>query len=193
MIQCPLNGNCDIECRGQKSCHNLIINATYSKSGNINILCQDSENECQNLQIYGSIFETNSDDLNIECNGGYQSCLSSNIKCPATGNCNIKCSKSESCKNSSISGPINGDLVIDCTGSKSCLLSTFNAINSDELDINGCTESQSCLDLTIYCPPINNISEPTCFVEGIYFHFISFDIDFIFFSNKLYTIKTSTN
>mmetsp|Transcript_73287 Transcript_73287/g.65980 ORF Transcript_73287/g.65980 Transcript_73287/m.65980 type:complete len:335 (-) Transcript_73287:61-1065(-) len=169
IIECPINGNCNIECRGYKSCQNLIINATLSITGNINILCQDASQECESLSIYGSIYDdtnTQQTDLSLKCNGDLRSCHKSNIHCPVSGDCLIQCQSDESCKNNSISGPINGDLMVQCTGESSCIQSTIKAENADELDLSGCSRSDSCLDLTIHCPPMTNITNPNCFIQG---------------------------
>ena len=168
-INCPINGDCNIFCRGGQSCRYSVINATHS-SGNFNLTCIDSTDHCRDMRIYGSTIQqtmyTNDYDFNIQCNGRYRACAASEIECPLYGDCNIKCDSDTSCRWTNIHGPLQGDLNIDCVGVKSCFDAIIDGKDSWKLDIFGCYEDESCLDLTVYCPPYSN-STTNCFIQGM--------------------------
>eukprot|EP01084_Bolivina_argentea_P069399 126279_1 len=170
-ISCPINGDCNIECDGWQACRNITINSKHSESGNLIISCNGIKNNssstdhCNGMKIFGSSIETYSGTLNVLCNGEIQSCMKSYIKCPIHGDCFISCNADKSCKLSNIIGPTNGDLIVNCNAERSCLGSIFNGVQSNHMDINGCTAMESCLDLSLYCPPnINRTAN--CFMQG---------------------------
>eukprot|EP01084_Bolivina_argentea_P054012 99069_1 len=169
IITCPTTGKCDIKCQGNESCNNATIIATQS-IGDFNLLCSSDPFEyngnCKNITVYGSETTTNSPyDFTITCDQNEQSCAYSTIHCPKHSNCNIHCHNTESCKNITINAPINNDLYIHCNGSSSCYDSTINAQYSSLLNITGCIKHDSCLYLSMHCPPHSN-RHKNCYIEG---------------------------
>ncbi len=165
IMNCPKFGDCNIECYGQRSCQDVIINATQS-SGNINIKCESSTDDCKRIKIYGSKLDTNIGyNLNISCNGESNSCINSKIYCPLRGNCNMECNGHSSCKSSNIYGPIDGELNIFCNNYESCYNGIFNGEYSNQMNIKGCISDESCFGLDLHCPPNTN-NLPNCFLEG---------------------------
>ena len=172
-INCPINGDCNILCRGGQSCRYSVINATNA-NGNFNLTCMDSTDHCRDMKIYGSTVQTmNNYDFNVRCNGKYRACADSEIDCPLYGDCNIKCETDTSCRWTDIEGPSEGDLNVECNGPKSCFDAIIDGKDAWNLDIYGCMQTQSCLDLTIYCPPHSN-GTTNCFIQGMHFQFDTF-------------------
>jgi len=64
-----------------------------------------------------------------------------------------------------ITGPINGELNVYCNGQMSCFDVVFDAAESNKVSITGCKENESCLDISLYCPPNSNRIK-NCFIEG---------------------------
>ena len=102
----------------------------------------------------------------MNCDGYIRSCAYSIINCPIKGDCDVSCNADTSCRWSQINGPSNGELVINCDGDKSCFDAVFDGRQSDKFQLNGCQSLESCLDLTLYCPPNSNGSK-NCFIQGL--------------------------
>ena len=162
-IHCPNHGSCELICRGGKACFQTVINGT-SSTGNINVECSDSTDQCNGMQLYGSTLDTNSN-LNLHCNGNIRSCATASVVCPVTGQCNVLCFGDSSCRWMNIMGPSNGELLTSCRGSKSCLDAIFDGSFSSSLRVQGCVDFESCHDLTLKCPPNRNGTK-MCSIEG---------------------------
>eukprot|EP01083_Nonionella_stella_P123956 373872_1 len=167
IINCPVNGNCTVYCLGDQSCSDTTIDATLSE-GSLTVNCGDdhaekhsqSTDHCKTIKIFGSTLRESPGDIIVQCNGN---CMNSNINCAFFGDCHIFCDGN--CQHSHITGPIFGDLAIDCNAEGACINGIFNGAVSSKLSITGCQSYQSCLDLTLYCPP-NTDGDMHCFIEG---------------------------
>ena len=164
-INCPLNGDCDILCRGGESCRDAVFNATVS-SGNLNIECQKSTDHCRNIKIFGSTLSSNIGNFHAVCSGKSRSCINAEFICPVTGDCTIECNADSACKGTKVKGPIDGGLNIGCNSKQSCFGGKFDAAQSSKLQISGCKATQSCIDISLYCPPNSN-GLPQCVIEGM--------------------------
>ena len=181
-INCPINGDCDITCKGGRSCQNTIINATKQSSGSLEILCIEGTDHCKNMKVYGSTDNSNTDDFHLRCSGLLRACIHSEINCPLNDKCHIQCESEESCRWMEVHGG-NGsksDLIIDCDGEKSCFDGEFEGKYASELYINGCEEFESCMDMTLYCPPLDeNNGMKNCFIQGLILKIFQFKFVFI--------------
>ncbi len=167
IINCPAQGDCNIDCHGLYACQDATVNATQSL-GQIRINCDSSIDDCRNLKVYGSKLETAnvSTHLSVSCNGVSRSCVNSEIHCPVNGDCAVLCNGDSSCQWSRVTGPNNGDLRIECNDERSCFDAIFNGANANKMDTKGCMATDSCLDLTLYCPSRTALAGPNCFLEG---------------------------
>jgi len=167
IIDCPLTGNCIIECRGSRTCENLIVNATHSRSGSLDVLCEDGKyDQCAGIKIYASAVQENTNQLNLLCNGQGHSCVGAEVSCPLNGDCFVSCNTDSACENSTITGPENAGLLVGCNGPMACADAKIDARHADDLAISGCIQTDACLDVSIHCPPYTNSSAPNCFIEG---------------------------
>eukprot|EP01084_Bolivina_argentea_P205916 351673_1 len=117
-------------------------------------------NPCNNTVINCSPNE----DCLIECHDT-NSCANSIINCPTiNGKCEIECTNTASCKQTIINSYINNEVHINCDASYSCFATTFNTQTASLLNIEGCQQDQSCLDLSIYCP--SHSDDINCVIEG---------------------------
>ena len=115
-----------------------------------------------------------------------RSCANSEIACPKYGECSTVCNDRASCKESIIYGPIDNDLSINCNGVNACFSSIFDATQSSKLNITGCEQDGSCLDLAIYCPPMTTTNylnyTKNCIIQGMVsmtfkYHFVIFLVE----------------
>eukprot|EP01083_Nonionella_stella_P097595 274336_1 len=116
-------------------------------------------------QLIKVITCASNEDCTVSCSDSH-SCADFIINCPSHTNCNVQCNGTETCKGITVNGPIHHELSIDCGGITSCFNATFNAPHASSLTIEGCQDDQSCLDLSIYCPPRHLNGSKNCFIEG---------------------------
>ena len=166
VINCPLFGDCMINCGGQKSCIDITIDATLS-SGNFKLLCDNGIDNCRRIKIYGStLFFDHRYTFNVTCNGDERSCMNSEIHCGLNSDCYIGCHGFQSCPYANLIGPDYGSMGVGCNNLESCFDANINAAMASSLSIAGCTESRSCLDVAIYCPPnLNGVKQ--CHITGL--------------------------
>ena len=170
VINCPLIGDCNIECSGSNSCNDATVNALLS-TGNFNIDCQ-STNACRYITIYGSMQENpnptqgQNNQFNVNCNKNQRSCADSTINCPKHSDCTVSCKSRNSCKSALIVSPEQNDLTVNCLNDQSCLETIIDGKDSSQLHINGCSQTQSCSELSVYCPENTN-GQKNCHIEGM--------------------------
>eukprot|EP01084_Bolivina_argentea_P161308 280831_1 len=126
VIDCPDNTNCHLTCN-QYGCNNRIINCPISHQCDVN---------CMNPSA----------------------CQDATIICPDDAGCNIQCMGSNACHSMTIIGGNDDNtgnsarLTVSCSQSNSCPHATFDGRSAHELSITGCTDSNSCIGITVYCP-----------------------------------------
>lgn len=123
--------------------------------------CSLPEHECAN----NTVSCVPSEPCFISC---YASeCTDSLIECPLSADCSIECFGENSCSRALISGPQQqrGDLAVYCLGDRACLGTTIDGSSATQLEVNGCSEFESCLDISIYAPQHRNGSK-RCVVHG---------------------------
>ena len=110
-----------------------------------------------------------------------RSCISAFIKCPIFGKCSIHCNGSSSCRWIDIKGPIKKELTVNCNKYRSCFAASIDGRMASMMNVNGCMEPESCLDIALYCPSsVDN--EKKCFVQGLIAYFV-----FLIFCRMNYT------
>ena len=123
------------------------------------VACLD-DNECMD-----AVIECEADnDCNVICHGN-NACRNSTIHCPRNGDCSVICNNNGSCREAVVRGPVDGELTVDCDGPFACIDAIFDAADSSLVNITGCAEEQSCIDIALWCPPQSN-GENNCFLEG---------------------------
>merc|ERR1712228_681741 len=102
---------------------------------------------------------------NVTCSESNQ-CRNTIINCLPHQDCYIFCSATHPCLQSTVHCPVIGICQIDCNGIDSCVNTIFNGSQSIQLGIAGCTESNSCSDVSIYCPLNSTRHSKPCWISG---------------------------
>lgn len=76
----------------------------------------------------------------------------STISCPSDNACHLSCITEESCADSIIICPENKECTITCSGTNSCHNAVIVAESSSFLLLSDCSQSGSCIGMTMYCP-----------------------------------------
>ena len=85
------------------------------------------------------------------------------ISCPEATNCDIVCNSTSNCSQKTIICPTELSCSILCESG--CDTLTINASFSSQLSVSGCSQNNSCSDLSIYCPPKQNATKK-CEITG---------------------------
>eukprot|EP00484_Ammonia_sp_Unknown_P000795 CAMPEP_0197021476 /NCGR_PEP_ID=MMETSP1384-20130603/2363_1 /TAXON_ID=29189 /ORGANISM="Ammonia sp." /LENGTH=291 /DNA_ID=CAMNT_0042449309 /DNA_START=104 /DNA_END=979 /DNA_ORIENTATION=- len=88
------------------------------------------------------------------------------VNCYNNEDCAVICNDIFTCQHLLIYGPTDAQLNVQCIGELACTNTIFYAISSSTLNITGCESEQSCLNMSIYCPPHTKQANKHCFVEG---------------------------
>jgi len=91
-------------------------------------------------------------------------CTNNSITCPPGDECTINCKSSNPCANKRLQCPSDYDCIIHCDESESCYSATIYAKDATQLELKGCTDTDSCTDLSIYCPVTDDAAQ--CMLEG---------------------------
>eukprot|EP01084_Bolivina_argentea_P132036 232990_1 len=175
-IKCPSTGNCAITCTGNEACWNATIFGP--QNGNFDLSCHSIGSDidniphskiCADITVYGSTLpspQNTGDHFNILCGNDIRSCSSAQINCAQATDCQITCNSttSSSCRQATINGPISHQLTVKCDGTSSCKQTEINAAYSSITSIIGCTQHNSCKELTLYCP--QHTKTKNCYLQG---------------------------
>ena len=157
IINCPLNGDCNVNCNWMNSCRDIkVINNSTTNNNNTNIQCI-ADFSCLNSQINCA---PNNNQCNVNC-FHYKSCEEAEIICQSEyGNCNILCNGTSSCHQTVITTFAEyGTFNIDCIQQSACSYININGgeTKHDMMNINCAgSETQSCAGANITCPDTGN-------------------------------------
>eukprot|EP01084_Bolivina_argentea_P286653 491769_1 len=148
-ISCIENEPCNIICNGTGSCRNSQFICKEGYECNIECIADSgAQSPCWRTT---TICPSNAN-CNINCTGGYESCVEANIQCPSDGNCTIGC---DECRYADIACPDNGDCDIICTGSFGCAQTSIECSLFGNCNIE-CDSSHACYEANINCASSDN-------------------------------------
>ena len=97
----------------------------------------------------------------VHCNS-LESCKESTIFCPHDTLCNVHCNGPRSCSNATINSGNQSTITVHCIGEESCRNTMIDAVDADELVMTGCSASDSCIGVTMFCPEnVNGLARCT--------------------------------
>lgn len=151
------NTKCEeIICDDSNKCQNQILECS-NKYEDCSFSC--SQYQCQNSTF---ICPSTAKSCSIKCIGDH-SCHSSISSCSRNSKCEIISNGKYSFANSKINGPYQQQTIIKCLGDYSCHSIWIDTKHASNLQL--VCNSNSCSDLTLYCPAQNDISFPKCHIQ----------------------------
>ena len=106
----------------------------------------------ENKQQNSSIDCPNTGPCDISCSDEF-SCSGFVINCPDTFDCDITCDDYESCHEMTVFGGEYSRVFMHCNGENSCSNAMIDAESSDQFTMDGCDAPNSCIGITLFCPP----------------------------------------
>ena len=88
---------------------------------------------------------------NVYCDT-LESCKESTVFCADDTLCNVHCNGPSSCSNATINSGNQSTITVHCIGEESCRNTMIDAADADELVMTGCSASDSCMGVTMFCP-----------------------------------------